>query len=76
MLPRPADTPQEARRLLLNILSERGRVRPWDLVVSRAYFYQLRHGLRPIPDHILIKLLELARGGFWRLALLGVFCWR
>ncbi len=60
MLPRVEDVPQEARRQLLIILSERGRIRPGDLGVSRAYFYQLRHGLRQIPDHILSRLLEVA----------------
>ncbi len=60
LLPRPEDIPQGVRRQLLNTLSERGRIRPGDLGVSRAYFYQLQHGLRPIPEHILVKLLEAA----------------
>ncbi|BAN89927.1 hypothetical protein [Aeropyrum camini] len=60
MLPEPKDVPQEARRALLNLLAEKGRVKPRDLGVSRAYFYQMRRGLRPVPDQILEKLLEAA----------------
>ena len=60
LLPDPRDIPQEARRELLRVLASRGKVRPRDLGVSRAYFYQMRRGLRPVPDRVLEKLLELA----------------
>ncbi|WP_148678954.1 tyrosine-type recombinase/integrase [Aeropyrum pernix] len=60
VLPEPKDVPQEARRQLLNLLAERGKVKPSTLGVSRAYFYQMRRGLRPISDSILERLLELA----------------
>ena len=60
MLPDPASVPQDARRELLRVLAERGRVKPSDLGVSRAYFYQMKKGLRPVPDGILERLLELA----------------
>lgn len=60
MLPDPGEVPQEARRRLLEILAGEGRVKPSALGVSRAYFYQMRRGLRPIPDHVLERLLELA----------------
>ncbi|GBF08287.1 hypothetical protein apy_00120 [Aeropyrum pernix] len=60
MLPEPQTIPQEARRQLLNLLAEKGRVKPRDLGVSRAYFYQMRHGLRPVPDQVLERLLEKA----------------
>lgn len=60
MLPGPSEVPQESRRRLLEVLASKGKARPALLGVSRAYFYQLRKGLRPIPDHILARLLELA----------------
>jgi integrase len=60
LLPQPGDVPQEARRRLLEVLAERRRVTPASLGVSRAYFYQLKRGLRPVPDWILEKLLETA----------------
>ncbi len=56
----PSGVPQGERRRLLEVLASRGKVKPSTLGVSRAYFYQLRRGLRPIPDHILARLLELA----------------
>lgn len=60
MLPDPAEIPQEARRQLLGVLAERRRVTPSALGVSRAYFYQMKKGLRPVPDHVLERLLEIA----------------
>ena len=38
----------------------RGKVKPLTLGVSRAYFYQMRMGLRTIPDHVLSRLLKIA----------------
>ena len=45
---------------MLEILSSAGKVKPSALGVSRSYFYQMRKGLRPIPDHITEKLLNIA----------------
>ena len=42
------------------MLSRAGRVKPGTLGVSRSYLYKMRVGLKPIPDRILEKLLELA----------------
>jgi len=60
LLPDPASVPQDARRELLRVLASRGRVKPSDLGVSRAYFYQMKRGLRPVPDYIVKRLIELA----------------
>jgi len=51
--------PQEARRQLLLTLWRRG-VKPRDLGVSRDYYYKMRKGVKPIPDHIMERILEIA----------------
>ena len=60
MLPDPRSISQDTRRVLLNVLTESRKVKPSMLRVSRAYLYQLKKGLKPIPDHVLAKLLEVA----------------
>ncbi len=60
MLPPIKDIPQTARRQLLLVLVERGKVRPSILGVSRSYLYMMKRGQRPIPDRIVEKLLEQA----------------
>ena len=59
-MPPPSEVPQEARRELLIVLLRSGRVKPRQLGVSRAYVYMMKRGERPVPDHILERLLELA----------------
>ena len=60
MLPPLEQISQEARRRLLLELTRAGRVKPGTLGVSRSYLYKMRAGLKPIPDGILEKLLQLA----------------
>ncbi len=60
LLPEPKEVPQEARQRLLDVLAAKRRATPRLLGVSRGYFYHMRHGLKPVPDKILVKLLELA----------------
>ncbi len=58
--PRLEEVSQEDRRLLLRILLENKRVSAGSLGVSRAYLYMMKTGKRPVPDTILVKLLEVA----------------
>ncbi len=50
MLLDPKDVPQEARRKLLAVLG--GRVKTFDLGVSKSYLYKLRIGLKPVPAYV------------------------
>ena len=59
MLPDASRVPQEARRKLLLVLWERG-VKPRDLGVSRDYMYKMRKGIKPVPDRVLERMLEIA----------------
>ncbi len=52
------EIPQEARRQLLLVQWQRG-VKASDLSVSRDY-YKMRKGVKPVPDHIMERLLEIA----------------
>lgn len=58
--PKLEEVSQEDRRLLLKILLENKRISAGTLGVSRAYIYMMKTGKRPIPDTILLKLLEAA----------------
>lgn len=54
----PRDVPQETRRRIL-LEARRDGVKPSDLGVSRGFMYQMMKGLRPVPDSVVRRLLEL-----------------
>ena len=53
----PSEVPQEARRRLLEEAWRLG-LKPRDLGVSYSFMYQMRRGVKPVPDHVLRKVLE------------------
>lgn len=53
----PSEVPQEARRRLLEEAWRLG-LKPRDLGVSYSFMYQMRKGAKPIPDHVVARVLE------------------
>ncbi len=53
----PGSIPMDARRRLLEEAWRLG-LKPRDLGVSYSFMYQMRRGFKPVPDHIIARVIE------------------